>query len=156
MDSNTLESFWNVFNDKIQLTEDWRVELSEIIFTTKKENKVNENLIVYNLKDYEDFQTMSSEVNVVSRSYSGQHFSFMPGIFDTVAQLLAIFKRTIRLSHFSFKELKSSGKNEILFGKYEGITFPSEAIPIIFGLKGIPDGNGIHICYKMIPNANLL
>ena len=78
----------------------------------------------------------------------------MPGTFDTVAQLLATIKRTIGLSHFSFRELKRSGKHEILSGKYEGITFPSEEIPSIIRFKGIPDGNGIHIGYKMIPNAN--
>ena len=109
---------------------------------------------MYNLKDYEDSQKMSSGANVNSRPYSGQQFSFMPGTFDTVAQLLAKIKRTIGLPHFTFRELKSSGKYEILFGKYEGITFPSEEIPIIIRFKGIPDGNGIHIGYKMIPNAN--
>ena len=153
-DSNTLASFRNFFNDEIQLAGDWRVALSEIIFPTKIENIVNGNLIVYNLKDYEDSQKMSSAANVISRPYSGQQFSFMPGTFDTVAQLLATIKRTIGLPHFSFRELKSSGKYEILFGKYEGITFPSEEIPSIIGFKGIPDGNGIHIGYKMIPNAN--
>ena len=153
-DSNTLASFRNFFNDEIQLAGDWRVALSEIIFPTKIENIVNGNLIVYNLKDYEDSQKMSSGANVISRPYSGQQFSFMPGTFDTVAQLLATIKRTIGLPNFSFRELKSSGKYEILFGKYEGITFPSEEIPSIIGFKGIPDGNGIHIGYKMIPNAN--
>ena len=128
--------------------------LSEIIFPTKIENIVNGNLIVYNLKDYEDSRKMSSGANVISRPYSGQQFSFMPGTFDTVAQLLATIKRTIGLPNFSFRELKSSGKYEILFGKYEGITFPIEEIPSIIGFKGIPDGNGIHIGYKMIPNAN--
>ena len=69
---------------------------------------------------------MSSGANVISRPYSGQQFSFMPRTSDTVAQFLATIKRTIGLPHFSFRELKSSGKYEILFGKYEGITFPSE------------------------------
>ena len=78
----------------------------------------------------------------------------MPGTFDTVAQLLATIKRTIGLPHFYFRELKSSGKCEILSGKYEGVTFPSEEIPSVIGFKGIPDGNGIHIGYKIIPNAN--
>ena len=153
-DSNTLASFRNFFNDKIQLAGDWRVALCEIIFPTKIENIVNGNLIVYNLKDYEDSQKMSSGANIISRPYSGQQFSFMPGTFDTVAQLLATIKRTIGLPNFSFRELESSGKYEILFGKYEGITFPSEEILSSIGFKGIPDGNGIHIGYKMIPNAN--
>ena len=130
-DSNTLESIRNVFNDKIQLGGDWRVALSEIIFPTKIENIVNGKLIVYNLNDYEDSQKMSWGANVNSRPYSRQQFSFMPGTFDTVAQLLATIKRTIGLPHFSFRELKNSGKYEILFDKYEGITLPSEKIPSI-------------------------
>ena len=43
-----------------------------------------------------------------------------------------------------------------MLGKYEGITFPSEEIPRIIGFEGIPDGNGIHIGYKMNPNENRL
>ena len=109
-DSNTLASFRNFFNDEIQLSGDWRVALSEIIFPTKIENIVNGNLTVYNLKDYEDSQKMSSGANVISRTYSGQKLAFMPGTFDTVAQLLATIKRTVGLPHVSFREIKSSGK----------------------------------------------
>ena len=154
--SNTLASFRNFFNDEIQLSGDWRVALSEVIFPTKIENIVDGNITAYNLKDYEDSQKMSSGNNVISRPYSGQKLAFMPGTFDSVAQLLATVKRTAGLPHFSFRELKSSGRYEILFGKYEGITFPSEEIPSIIGFKGIPDGNGIHIGYKMNPTANRL
>ena len=80
----------------------------------------------------------------------------MPGKFDTMAQLLATVKRKVGLPQFSFRKFKSSGKYETLLGKNEGITFPSEEIPSIIGIKGIPDGNGIHIGYKMNPNANKL
>ena len=41
-----------------------------------------------------------------------------------------------------------------MLGKYEGITFPSEEIPSIIGFEDIPDGNRIHIGYKMNPNEN--
>ena len=99
---------------------------------------------------------MSSGNNVISRPYSGQKLAFMPGAFDSVAQLLATVKRTAGLHHFSFRELKSSGRYEISFGKHEGISFPGEEIPSIIGFKGIPDGNGIHIGYKMNPTANRL
>ena len=114
--SNTLASFRNFFNDEIQLSGDWRVALSEVIFPTKIENIVDGNITAYNLKDYEDCQKMSSGNNVISRPYSGQKLAFMPGTFDSVAQLLAKIKRTAGLPHFSFRELKSSGRYEILFG----------------------------------------
>ena len=101
---------------------------------------------------------MSSGANVISRPYSGQKLAFMIvlGTFDTLAQLLATIKRTVGLPNFSFRKINSSGKYEILLGKYEGITFPSDKIPSIIGFEGIPDGNGIHIGYKMYPNENRL
>ena len=50
-DSNTLASFGIFSYDEIQLSGDWRVALSDIMFSTKVENIVNGNLTVYNLKD---------------------------------------------------------------------------------------------------------
>ena len=87
--------------------------LSEIIFSTKTENIVNGNLTVDNLKDNEDSQQMSSGANAFSGLYSGQKLGFVPGKFDKVGQLLATVKRTVGLPHFSFREIKSSGKYEI-------------------------------------------
>ena len=80
----------------------------------------------------------------------------MPGTFDTVPQLLATIKKTVGLPNFFFREIKSSGKFEIVFGKHEGITFPSDEIPSIIGFKGVPDGRGTHIGYKMDTTANKL
>ena len=101
--SNTLASFRIFFIDEIQPSGDWRVALSEIIFPRKTENIVNGNLTVYNLKDYEYSQKMSSGANVISRPYSGKKLFFMPRTFDSVAQLLATVKRTVGLPHFSFR-----------------------------------------------------
>ena len=148
-ESNTLASFRNFFNDEIQLSGDWRVALSEIIFPTKIEHVMNGDLIAYSLKGYEDSQKISSDANVISRPYNGEKLSFMTGNFDNVNQLLGTIKRTVGLPNFSFREIKSTGKYEIIFGKYEGITFPSEEIPSIVGFTGIPDGRGVHIGYKM-------
>ena len=53
---NTLASFRNFFNEEFQLSGDWRVALSEVIFPTKIENIVDENITAYNLNDYEDSQ----------------------------------------------------------------------------------------------------
>ena len=66
----------------------------------------------------------------------------MAGTYDTCDQLLATIKRTVGLPNFSFQEIKSSGKYEIIFGKYEGITFPTEEIHSIISFKCIPDGYG--------------
>ena len=73
----------------------------------------------------------------------------MTGNFDNVNQLLLTIKRTVGLPNFSFREIKSTGKYEIIFGKYEGITFPSEEIPSTVGFTGIPDGRRVPIGYKM-------
>ena len=154
-DQNTLASFRNFFNDEIQLSGDWRVALSEII-STKIEHIPNGVLISYSLSGLEDHQRNSSGSNVISRPYNGERLAFMPGTFDTVPQLLATIKRTVGLPNFSFREIKSSDKFEIVFGKYEEITFPSDEIPSIIGFKGTPDGRGTHIGYKMDTIASKL
>ena len=64
-----------------------------------------------------------------------KNFSFVTGNFDNVAQLLFNIKRTVGQINISFRLIKSTGKYEILFGKNEGITFPSEEIPSIVVLQ---------------------
>ena len=74
----------------------------------------------------------------------------MPRTFDTVPQLLATIKRGVGLAKFLFREVKNSGKLDIVLGKYEGIiTFASDEISEIIGFKGVPGGRGTHIVYKM-------
>ena len=51
--SKTLALFRNLFNDEIQLSGDWRVALSEIIYPTKIEIVVEEEFIAFSLKEYE-------------------------------------------------------------------------------------------------------
>ena len=50
-DQNRLVSFWNIFNDEVQLSGDWRVALSEIMFPTKNQHVMNGDLIAYSLKN---------------------------------------------------------------------------------------------------------
>ena len=116
-DQNTLASFNNFFNDEIQLSSDWRVIFSEIVFPTKLEHITNRVQTSYSLGGLEDHQQKSSGANFISRPYNGERLAFMPGSFDTVPQLLASIKRTVGLPNFSFREIKSSGKFEIVVGK---------------------------------------
>ena len=74
-ESNTLSSFRNFFNNEIQLADDWRVALSEIIFPTKIELIVNGDMVVYSLKRYEDSQKRATEANVIYRPYNGRKLS---------------------------------------------------------------------------------
>ena len=103
---------------------------------------MNEDLIAYSLKGYKDSQKISSDANVISRPYNEEKLFFMTGYFDNVNQLLGAIKRTVGLSNFSFREIKSAGEYEIVFGKYEGNTS-------IVGFTRVPDGRGVHIGYKM-------
>ena len=139
--------------DEINLTGDWRVALSEIIFPTKIEHIVNGDLVAFILRGYEESQNRATGSNFISRHYKGENLAFTAGNYDTVAQLLPTINRTVGLPNFSFREIKSSGKYEIIFGKYEEITFPSEEVPSIIVFKCRPDGYGIHIGYKMVPTA---
>ena len=121
--SNTLASFKNFLNDEIQLSGDWGVALSEIFFPTKIENVVEGEFIAFSLKEYEEATKKAAEANVISRPYNGSKLGFIPGILDNVSQLLALIRRPAGLPHFSFREIRNSGKYEILYGKHEGITF---------------------------------
>ena len=125
-DQNTLASFMNFSNDEIHLSGDWRVALSETNFPAKTEHITNGVLTSYRIIGLEDHQRNSPGANVISRPYNGERLGFMPGTLDTVPQLLATIKRTVGLPNFLFREVKSSGKFENVFGKYEGITFPSD------------------------------
>ena len=78
-----------------------------------------------------------------------EKLSFMTGNFENVNQLSGTIKQTVGLRIFSFREIKCTGRYEIIFAKYEGIPFPSEEKPSIMGFCGIPDGRGVHIGYKM-------
>ena len=155
-DQNTLASSRNFFNDKIQLSGDWRVALSEIIFSTKTEHITNVVLASYSSSGLENHQRNTSGAYVISRPSYGEQLAFMPGTFDTVPQLLATIKRTVGLPNFLFREIKSSGKYEIVFGKYEGITCPSDENSSIISFNGVPDGRGTHIGYKIDTIANKL
>ena len=99
---------------------------------------------------------MAAEANFISRPYNESKLGVMPGTVDNVNQLLALIKRTAGLPHFSFREIRNSGKYEILFGKHEGITFLSKEVPSILGFEGVRDGNGIRIGYKMNTTADKL
>ena len=118
--------------------------------TTKVPNIVDGKLNVSNSKANKDSQKMSSGANVNSRPYGGQHFGFMPGTVDTMAQRLATFEITIGLPYCCFRELMSSGKHEFFNGKFEGFTISGEEIPSIIGFKGNLDGNELYIGNKMI------
>ena len=110
----------------------------------------------FSLKEYEEATKRAAEANVISRPYNGSKLGFVSWTFDNVNQLLSLIKRTAGLPHFSFREIKNSGKYEILFGKREGVTFLSKEIRSILGFEGVPDGKGIHIGYKMNTTANRL
>ena len=71
--------------------------------------------IAFSLKEYQEATKTATEGNVISRSYNGSKLGFVPGTFDNVNQLLVLINRTAGLPHFSFKEIKNSGKYEILF-----------------------------------------
>ena len=64
---NTLAKFRNFFNDEIDLTGDWIVTLSEIIFPTKIEHIVDGDLVAFSLRGYEESQNRATGSNVISR-----------------------------------------------------------------------------------------
>ena len=105
-DQNTLARFRNIFNDEIQLSRDWRVSSSKIVFPTKIEHIKNGILTSYSLSGLKDRQRNCSGANVISCPYNCEQLGFMPGTLYTVPQLLATIKRTVRFPKFSFREKK--------------------------------------------------
>ena len=134
---NTLVSFRTFFNDEISLIGEWRVAPSEIMFPTQIERIVNGDLVAFSLRET---KKPGNWIWCSFATLQWRRITFMAGKYDTVAQLLDTIKRKVGLLNFSFREIKSSGKYEIIFGKYEGIAFQSEEILSIIGFKGIPDG----------------
>ena len=59
--SKTLSSFRHFFNDEIQLSGDWKVALSKIIFPTKNENVVDGEFNAFSLKEYEEATKRAAE-----------------------------------------------------------------------------------------------
>ena len=107
--SNTLASFRNFFKDEIQISGDWRVALSKIIFPTKIENVVEGDFIAFSLKEYEEATKRAADANFISRPYNESKLGFIPGTFETVNQLLELIKRTAGLPHL---EIKNSGNKK--------------------------------------------
>ena len=66
-DSIALTSFRNVFNDEIQLAENWGVALKEINFGIKIEHIVKGEKVVFSVKGYEITPKMVTEINMISR-----------------------------------------------------------------------------------------
>ena len=84
--SKNLASFRNIFKDEFQFSGNWRVALKEFIFPTKIENILEEDLIVFNMKEYEEATKRAAEANVISRPYNGSILAFIPGTFENVNQ----------------------------------------------------------------------
>ena len=93
--------------------------MGEIIFSTNIKHITNGNLTSYSLSGLEIQQRNSSGANVISLPYKIERLGFMPGSFDNVHQLIATIKITVGLAKFSIREIRNSGKIEIIFGKYE-------------------------------------
>ena len=115
---NTLANFRSFFNDEINLTGDWRVPLSEIIFPTKVEHKVKGDLVAFSLRGFGESQNRATGSNVISRPYNEEKLAFMAGTYDTVAQLLATIKRTFRLLNFFANRLMKNDDTKTYYGDF--------------------------------------
>ena len=62
----------------------------------------------------------------------------------------SFLKSATRITNFDHQFDKVSGILFLFFGKNEGITFSDEEIPSILGFKGMREGSGVHIGYKML------
>ena len=146
---NTLSSFKNYFNEEIKLEGDWRVALSEIIFTARI-NPVNKSDLKIFSSEGLKFYEKSIPFDAVSRPYEGQRAIIGFGSYENREHLLRSLKTASGLPHFYYQFNKINGVLFLFSGKNEGITFPDNENPSILGFNGIHDGPGYHIGYKML------
>ena len=151
-----MANFRNYFNEEINLEGDWRVAVSEIIFPSKI-NQVNTNHVIkYSAQDYKFYQKSKPE-GAVSKPYRGQRSLINTGIYENLDHIVKASKTATALPNFSYQYNKITGVLILFLGKNEGITFSDKAIQSILGFKGIQDGSGTHIGYKMLEySENLL
>ena len=55
--------------------------------------------------------------------------------------------------NFDSQSSKNTGMLILFFRYYKGITFPDKQKPSILGFKGIQDGSGTHLGYKMLDSS---
>ena len=141
---NTLSSFKNYFNEKINLEGDWRVSLAQI-FIPAKINQVK----ISDLKIFSSAVLMFYEKNIlfnaVSRPYGGEQAIIGIGFYENRDHLLRSLKTATGLPHFFYQFNKINGVLFLFFGKNEGVTFPDNEIPKILGFNGIHNGYGLVI-----------
>ena len=145
---NTLSSFKSYFNEEINLEGDWRVALSESIFSAKI-NQVNKSHLEIISSEGLKFYEKTIPFDAVSRPYGGEQAIIGIVSYENREHLLSFLKTASRLPHFDYQYTKINGVLLPFFGKNEGITFLDNEIPSILGFNGIHDGPGYHIGYKM-------
>ena len=80
-------------------------------------------MVVYRLKGYEDSPKRATEANVISRPYNREKLSIMTGTNNSGVEILTTIKPTVGLPNFSLREIKKTGKFEILMGKMRELLF---------------------------------
>ena len=122
----SMKTIWQISETFLMMklrSQETRITLSEIIFPIKIDQLLNGDLFAFSLRGYEESQNRTTASKFISRTYNGGKLVFVAGTYDIVAQLLRTMTRTVGLSNFFLREIKSSEKYEVIFGKYEGITF---------------------------------
>ena len=95
-----------------------------LFFPQKIEHIVNRDMVVYSSKGYEDSHKRATEANLISRTFNGEKLSIMTGIYNSVFDILTTIKRIVGKPTFLLRDIKKTGKFEILMGKMKELLFP--------------------------------
>ena len=150
---NTLANFKNFLSQEINLEDDWRVAISEIIFPANLYNVTDSLVKIYRKQNIgkriaETIQDGLSG-NTISRKYRGESVKIKKGSYDTVESLIEELKNSTKLDLTAKVDPITGILNMTFVEKDEGITFLTPQIPSILGFDGVKDMYGIHIGYKM-------
>ena len=103
-----MSSFKNYFNEQINLEEDWRVALSEIIFPAKI-NQVNKSDLKIFSSEGLKFYEKSIPFDAVSRPYGGERAIIGIGSYENRDYFLRSLKTASGLPHFDYQINKING-----------------------------------------------
>ena len=126
---NTLAKFKNFLSQEINLEDDWRVAISEIIFPANLYNVTDSLVKIYRKQNIgkriaETIQDGLSG-NTISRKYRGESVKIKKEPYETVESLIEELKNSTKLDLTAKVDPITGILNMTFVEKDEGITFDS-------------------------------
>ena len=126
---NYFAVFRNFCKEEIALDGEWRVALSEMIFSTKLNNVNDEEFTYFRASEVVASKPNAGNRNTISRPYYGEKVFIKSGEYTFIEQLTKIKTKLKDEIHFEASPQGSTISMSIWMNENEGISFPSPQIP---------------------------